>query len=84
MSSTDVPVSTFGPLLADYPSKLPAQTMASSLGNIISVPGFLSAAECAKLIDASEKAGYEKLSWNPVRVLHGDFSSSKGVLRNCK
>lgn len=76
MSDTDVPVSTFGPLLGEHPSKLPTQTMASSLGNIISVPGFLSAAECTKLIDASEKAGYEKLAWNPVRVPNGDFSWS--------
>ena len=60
--------STFGLLLGGHPSKFPSKTKVSALGNIISVEEFLDAAECAKLIEASEKTGYGELGWNPVRA----------------
>ena len=60
--------SAFGLLLGGHPSKFPSKTKVSALGNIISVEEFLNAAECAKLIQASEKTGYGELGWNPVRA----------------
>lgn len=85
MSDTDVIESAYGPLLGEHPSELPAHTMVSALGSIISVPGFLSAAECAKLIDVSEKTGYDKLAWNPVRMApNGGVGWSKRAFCECE
>ena len=70
-SDDDIIETAFGHLLGGHPSKLSSQKKVSALGKIISVKEFLSASECAKLVEASEKAGYAQIGWNPVRAGQG-------------